>query len=113
MPDVVCPSCGQIYVETTEHFDPDKICNSMMLKTKEPWASLGWTRFVPDPGLTFDALACPNCESRLVDLRGHVKLADPVFVCETCGKKFKAAIALAGHKRSHDGKSVEPKQSAA
>lgn len=63
--DVQCPSCGQSYHSTTEHYNPDIDANPSMLELKEPYKSWGWTQFGNDPGMGYGCLECPDCGAAL------------------------------------------------
>jgi len=75
---VKCPSCGGIYHETTEKFDPDRVANGSMFRLTYPFGAYGkgarnWTSFPQDPAIRFADLECPNCGSCYVDASGRIK----------------------------------------
>lgn len=77
MADVICPSCGGIYHETTEHFDPDFPAHGGMFRLKEKYRDWGWDSFPADAAIRFADLECPQCGGCYVDPGGRL-VKDPV-----------------------------------
>jgi len=108
--DVKCPQCKRTYYETTDTYDPNVRPNGSMLRLKDPWKSRGWSTYGLDraegAGLLAGDMECVGCSAPLAP-SGRLKVVDPEFVCEVCGKACKSALGLNSHKRSHKDKTNE------
>ncbi|OPY82489.1 MAG: hypothetical protein A4E65_00789 [Syntrophorhabdus sp. PtaU1.Bin153] len=73
---VRCPSCGETYLETTEHFDPNKMTNGTMLRLIPKYGpdGLNWSCFPYDEWILGDALECPGCGAPMGGLQGKVNV---------------------------------------
>lgn len=118
---VRCPFCREIYLETTEAFDPTRTANGPMFRLTEKYGPNGynWTVFPPDEWIIQDALECPGCMNPIVGADGKVNpenlIPDEIsfkyplpeegireaHVCPECGKPCKNAGSLANHMKSH------------
>lgn len=72
--DIICPSCGGTYHETTEEFDLTKVANGEMFRLKRKYGPKGynWESFPADPATMFGDLMCPWCEGCYVGGDGKV-----------------------------------------
>jgi hypothetical protein len=80
--DVKCPTCGNIYFETTGDYSPDWMTTGAMLRFKKEFGPEGynWSRPFSDYDMA-EALICPACDGALAP-NGHVRIGDPA------GKRF-------------------------
>lgn len=112
---VRCPFCREIYLETTEAFDPGRTANGPMFRLTEQYGPNGynWSVFPPDEWIIQDALECPGCMNPIVGADGKVNPENLIpdepegpgdLICKVCGKSCKNAGSLANHMKSHDRK---------
>jgi hypothetical protein len=80
--DVKCPTCGNIYFETTEAYVPVRMTTGEMLRFKKEFGPEGynWSRPFSDNDMA-EALICPACDGALAP-NGHVMIGHPA------GKRF-------------------------
>lgn len=71
--DVLCPTCGLSFHETTDKYNPNCATNGSMLKLKDKYIDFGWSDFGHDVTVIFDQLTCANCGSPMADFAGKVK----------------------------------------
>ena len=60
---ILCPSCGQIYHETTEHFSGSRASNGRMFRLRKQYGASGenWLSFTADEAVRDADLECPGC----------------------------------------------------
>lgn len=64
--DVKCPACGDIYYETTELFDPNKMATGEMLRFKSKYGPGGYNWSMPFTDYDMaEALVCVECGGSL------------------------------------------------
>ena len=72
--DVKCPSCGEIFFETTEAFDPHKMTTGEMLRFKKQYGPGGYNWSMPFSDYDMaEALVCAECGGSLAP-SGKVKV---------------------------------------
>ena len=103
---VQCPNCKKTRHETTEHYKPDITPKGNFVRLIDPWKSWKWNCY-DDEGEALSTtpcalMTCPGCSAPLAP-KGRLTVIPPdeEFICEVCGKRFNARIALVGHMRSH------------
>jgi hypothetical protein len=70
---VKCPSCCEIYLETTKDFDPDKIASGPMFRLIEKYGPQGYNWSMPFGEYDMaEGIGCPGCGMPIVDLNGKV-----------------------------------------
>lgn len=72
--EVRCHGCGEIYLETTKKYDPERIANGTMFQLTEKYGPNGynWSCFPNDEWIQAEALECPDCGAPICDLAGKV-----------------------------------------
>ena len=68
---VSCPSCGEVYFQTSALFDPTKRLTGSMVELLPNLDPAMWLNFSGDD--SGDSLACPGCESALVNSDGFLR----------------------------------------
>ena len=88
---VRCPFCREIYLETTEAFDPNRTANGPMFRLTEQYGPNGynWSVFPPDEWIIQDALECPGCLNPIVGADGKV---NPENLIADDGRPGKAIV---------------------
>lgn len=73
---VRCPVCQDIYLETTECYDPDRKANGTMFRLTETYGPNGynWSSFPADEWIIADALECPGCGACICGPDGKVAI---------------------------------------
>lgn len=72
MSEVKCPSCGGVFHEVNEHYDPDQVAHGGMFVLKKKYREYGWSTFPADAALRFADLECPWCGGCYVDGTGRL-----------------------------------------
>jgi len=125
---VRCPTCGEIYLETTNLFNPAVPANGTMFKLTETYGPNGynWSCFPFGEYVIGESLECPECggvivgpdgkvaEENLLDKDGRpgknitlpLNYANDAHVCPDCGKLCKNSGSLANHMKGCKGKEL-------
>lgn len=115
---VKCPGCCEVYLETTDTFDPDKVPNGTMFRLRPEYGPNGynWTAFPHDEWIIGGALECPGCGSPIAGMDGRKVMVvgecdiddktnatsvSDVHVCPDCGKGYTAKSSLDRHMTKH------------
>jgi len=111
---VRCPTCGEIYLETTNLFNPAVPANGTMFKLTETYGPNGynWSCFPFDEYVIGESLECPECGGVIVGPDGKVaeenliRDANDAHVCPDCGKLCKNAGSLSNHMKGCKAKEL-------
>ena len=102
--DVKCPSCGDIYYETSEAYNPDQMTTGAMLRFKKMFGPEGYNWSLPFAGYDMaEAIVCPECGAALAP-NGYIKIENPD------GKHFAPEQADTGPAPSQDKKQLPLKK---
>lgn len=112
--DIICPSCRQVFHETTESYDPEKHPHPGMATLKQPYKGYMWQEFPKDPSAGVGCMECPGCGDMYVQPGGKLivraqKVEDVVIVnggslvCPHCQKECKTPSGLVNHIRMQHG----------
>ena len=113
--DIKCNNCKQIYFETTDTYDPDRLPNGGMIDLKPKFKRMGWGPAYPvgkgRSNILYSSLFCPQCGSPLV-VKGRLTVVpeeekpDDINIentCPDCGKTCKTYAGLVNHQRHCKG----------
>jgi hypothetical protein len=77
--DIKCNNCKQIYFETTDTYDPDRLPNGGMIDLKPKFKRMGWGPAYPvgkgRSNVLYSALFCPQCGSPVV-VKGRLTVVE-------------------------------------
>ena len=102
--DVVCYNCGEIFLETTQKYEPDKTADATMVQVKKEHrdryfpADFCGAELPTDAIIGFD-LHCPQCFGWIVDSDLRLVTREKVYTifCDVCGQGFEHGWEKALH----------------